>query len=125
MARSKTATEGKSAILAAAKSGMSARQGGCSRDECEHGPGPLRNAWLGGWEGQDKIEIQQNADESVVPDEEQPPSEAESSTVPDRQIIVRCRFNKPSAILATGDEGEDAIKMTLVVPLEDRAAVSE
>jgi hypothetical protein len=33
-----------------------------------------------------------------------------------RRILVCCRFLKPSAILPTGDEGEDALKMTLVIP---------
>lgn len=44
-----------------------------------------------------------------------------------RKIIVRCRFNKPSPILPTGDEGEDAIKMTLSIPESDinRPSIAE
>ena len=44
-----------------------------------------------------------------------------------RKIIVRCRFNKPSAILPSGDDGEDAIKMSLVIPDSDmnRASLPE
>lgn len=33
-----------------------------------------------------------------------------------RRLLVRCRFLKPSAMLPTGDDGEDAIKMTVVIP---------
>lgn len=33
-----------------------------------------------------------------------------------RKILVACKFNKPSAILPSGDEGEDAIKMNVVIP---------
>jgi hypothetical protein len=37
-----------------------------------------------------------------------------------RRILVRCRFNKPTAVLPTGDAEEgDAIKMTLVIPADD------
>lgn len=44
-----------------------------------------------------------------------------------RKILVPCRFGKPSAIIPSGDEGEDAIKMTVMVPNDaiERPSVAE
>jgi len=36
-----------------------------------------------------------------------------------RKILVRCRFNKPTAVLPTGDETGDYIKMSMVIPTDD------
>ncbi len=41
-----------------------------------------------------------------------------------KRLLVRCRFLKPSAVLPTGDEGEDAIKWSLAIPESDIARPS-
>lgn len=33
-----------------------------------------------------------------------------------RRILTTCKYNKPSAILPSGEDGEDAIKMNVVIP---------
>lgn len=44
-----------------------------------------------------------------------------------RRIRVRCKFNKPTAVLASGDKEGDAIKWSVVIPADDikRASVAE
>lgn len=44
-----------------------------------------------------------------------------------RKILCTCKFNKPSAILPSGDDGEDAIKMNVVIPHSEmnRASLAE
>lgn len=41
-----------------------------------------------------------------------------------KRLLVRCRFLKPSAVLPTGDEGEDAIKWSLAIPESEIARPS-